>query len=385
MTTTIRPEELPELGIANDEESPFLLSGAEWYTLQRYVNDALTLPVSEQALRRDLGMLDGESLETFHKTLAKYGGSVEILRELIAGYGSINQNCRTWRDVTFPQSVNLADSIVHYSRKVPTYYGALADVLKGLRGKTGPDAEALRADARDILDELAADARMYADQAATVREAIIAFAQATKQDKTTITDVHDRMAAQMGNFSGRVKELNDSIDQLRKEIDKLNKDYEHSVVVAATSPTYAWVLPFGLIAAAIVAGVYGDAAAKLMKRINEAKAKLEQQNEELQIKVRLGTLMGLADNRLDGLIALIGPALEVIQKIEGIWRALASDLESVNTVIDSIETGLDERARLLHLRVTTAITQWQALGKQANDYRVNAFIDVPPPTKAAAS
>lgn len=348
----------------DDAESGFMLAQSEWLTLQRYINEALALPTNAEQLRRELMMQADEPVTPFG--------------ELISTYATINQNCTTWRDITFPSTVNLADAIVQYTTKVPIYYKALRDVMIQIRRKKGLDDTELRAEAHDMLDELAADATTYADQAQHVKEQIVAFSHATKADQTALKQLDTTMSRYIGNLDQRILDINNRLTQLRQEIDQYNKDYEKSVVVATTTLTYAWVFPIGLIAGAIVAGVYGDAAAKLKQRIDQARDENNQLSGELRTKSRLKDLTNRADQRVDQIQALLSPALVVIQKIEGGWRALANDLNSVKNDVATIEQSLFAEQLVSPSFVTVVVSKWKALAKNADAYRLNAFIDMQP-------
>ena len=113
----------------------------------------------------------------------------------------------------------------------------------------------------------------------------------------------------------------------------------HDVVVAATTPTYVWVWPFGTIAAAVVAGVYGDKAVKALERSRAAQQEINNLSDKLaadaQLMIAINTTEGGITNILDPLNA----ALPIIQKIQGVWGAIADDL---NTIINTIQTNIQE-------------------------------------------
>jgi hypothetical protein len=67
---------------------PFAMSTSEWLAIQRYVIDALALPVTEAEFRKALG--DGAPPDLSDFT------------QLVAAYKAINQHCAKWQNATFP-------------------------------------------------------------------------------------------------------------------------------------------------------------------------------------------------------------------------------------------------------------------------------------------
>ncbi|MGV9330688.1 hypothetical protein [Nocardia sp. NPDC003726] len=64
--------------------------------------------------------------------------------------------------------------------------------------------------------------------------------------------------------------------------------------------------------------------------------------------------------------------LPVIQKIEGVWGAISSDLETIRTMIDkNIE---QVPPIIMDLGVDAAIRKWAAVASEADSFRVNAYV-----------
>ena len=63
-----------------------------------------------------------------------------------------------------------------------------------------------------------------------------------------------------GNQSAKVAQIKQELAEASDALQAANDEYAHDVTVAATTPTYTWVWPFGTIAAGVVAGDYGKKA-----------------------------------------------------------------------------------------------------------------------------
>ena len=79
--------------------------------------------------------------------------------------------------------------------------------------------------------------------------------------------------------------LNDDIAETQRELDKASADYNYDVTVAATTPTYAWIFPFGTIPAVVVAGVYGKRATDAYKKMGECRDQIKTAQGDLQAKM----------------------------------------------------------------------------------------------------
>ena len=76
-----------------------------------------------------------------------------------------------------------------------------------------------------------------------------------------------------------------SIKAVERFLADAKKNYEHNVVVAATTPTYAWVLPVGLISAIVVAAVFGTRATSEKQAIDRYEAQLQQMAGKLRTAI----------------------------------------------------------------------------------------------------
>lgn len=75
-------------------------------------------------------------------------------------------------------------------------------------------------------------------------------------------------------------------------MDKVTKEYNYDVVVAATTLTYVWIFPFVTIPAVVVAGVYGNRATKAYKKMGELRDTI--QNEIAELNQKMSMTAGLA-------------------------------------------------------------------------------------------
>lgn len=110
-----------------------------------------------------------------------------------------------------------------------------------------------------LLNESASKASQLANNSNSVLQLVLRQMDSVKTSIYTLQNLQSKYNALLGT--------NAQIEKLRKEImddnahkDNANKDYEHYCTIAGTTPTYAWIWPFGTIAAGSVAGIYGAKA-----------------------------------------------------------------------------------------------------------------------------
>lgn len=370
MSTKTKTFDIGPGAIADPSEQggpDFVLSASEWYAIQSYVTSAMSndiMPRTDDAFRNYLGSAAPSDLSDF--------------QPLIKAYSDIYDHVSVWNNDTYPSSVSLASDVVAYSRQARIYYSPIIPLAEKLTND--PNDEKSKEKLQAILGVLINDADTYHKRAEEVLIKIKAFADETAQDKITLAGVDNKGGLykyyedKYGSTSEEVQSLTKEIEDQQRILDAANKEYEHDVVVASTTPSYAWVGIFGLIAAAVVAGIYGDKAVKALARAKAAQKKIDELQAELQVDANLMNSLNVTRNGLDKNIDLITEALPIIQKIQGVWASISDDLGNISELI---KTNIQEALPIImDLGVDAAIVQWEAVGKEADGYRVNAYITV---------
>jgi hypothetical protein len=360
-TYSIGPGALADAG-TNDGPG-FTLSKPEWVTIQRYVTDTLALPITQDQLRNSLGSGAPSDLSDF--------------QTLIDAYSGIHGHVITWRDTTFPSTVKLASSVYEYGKnKAPLYYGAILKEADALTAN--PDDEQASKALTAILNNLQATASGYAAQAKDASAQVKRFADATSDDRTALVGPDGNGGClkyygdKYGATSQDVQDLTNEVKAQRIILDNANKEYEHDVIVAATTPAYAWVGLPGLIAASVVAGKYGKAAVDALNRAKAAQAKINALEAKLAADANLMNALNASITGIQSISDDINNMLPVLQKIEGVWGGIADDL---NAIVELIDTDIRNALPIImSLGVDEAITAWSNVAAKADAYRVNAYI-----------
>jgi hypothetical protein len=342
----------------------FSLAATEWIAIQTYVIDGLALPTNNDQFKTYVGAGAPADLTPF--------------AELLTCFLDIYNQCSTWQKTTYPDTVSLASDIYDYGmNKAPSYYppiNKLADTLTD----DPTNAKAL-AMLKALLDNLSADAQKRADRATAVKAEVQKFADDTLASKTVLSGPPDKPG-------GLVKKYNDMIGaNSQDQQDCLNTitaqnllleadqaEYRQDVIIAATTPTYAWVPFVGLIAAAVVAGIYGKRATDALDRIAAERRKIKEMTDQIQADTNTMIAINASERGMTQILGALNAALPIIEKIEGIWGGIADDLKSIVTVIDTdIRQALPI---LMSLGVDEALKAWHNVAMSADVYRTNAYV-----------
>jgi hypothetical protein len=293
-------------------------------------------------------------------------------------YKTLHDHCSFWNDHTLPDSVSCAGDIVHYNEKVPIYYGALTKLLPKLE-MVPPDPDAVKTFTA-IVTQLSGNAQGYADHAASVKDAMTAFATQTKTDGTAVSVVHQKYVDKLGANSDTIKKLSDQITQDKSDLDAAEAEYREDVIIAATSATYAWIWPVGTIAAGTVAGIYGKRATDALARANGLKAAIDTEENELHSDQILIADLTRINSGLGDISQKIADALPALELMRGLRGAISDDLKNILTVVASDISQAPVWVK--SLGIDEAISDWADVAAKADAYRVNAYITTTTPDKA---
>jgi len=343
-------------GTLVDTQDRFALSSATWLSIQRYVATGSTLPVSDAAMRTTLKMDAAEPVDAF--------------KLLIQAYADVKAHCEAWKNTTYPAVVATASDVVSYGSAAPTYYQEMLDLVPAMIGGDGGAKKKFMA----ILDNRAKEAQKHADKAAAAYDGIKRFAGDTAADANRLEALGKQYDKTHGATSDEARGLLQKIGDQMAVIAKETSEYEHSVIVAATTPTYVWVSPLGTIAAIVVAGVYGDRATKALARLRDATAEVERLKGLEQRSTRLLLQIGEAQRQLLTTRERLAAALPLLQQIQGAWNGLVADLKAIQ---GAIETDIRNAADIIkNVGIKSVLTKWGEAAKRADQFRNGAFITV---------
>ncbi|ACY13953.1 hypothetical protein Hoch_1399 [Haliangium ochraceum DSM 14365] len=345
-------------GALSDENNQFIIDQETWQKIQVYAETALRLPIDEPTMRLVLERDPAESFTDFVP--------------LLTAYQATHAHAVDWDQNILPTSVELAVDISNYADKAGIYYGPLQQAIAAVVADSSDVGS--RALVEALLNDLAADAVEYEAAALEVQNDLNAFAVQLNSDRGALSTLVTEYQQSHGATGEEVEELREREAEIDALIDQLRDDYAHAVKVAATTPTYAWVGPPGLICAATVAGIYGSQATEILRQINDLEDQLNALGTDIRQRERLRRSLAYATESVTEIEDAVAQAIPAVATIRGHWQSMHGDLaQIVTTMRDDLPTAIP---LLQQLQVNLALSEWQSVGDKAEGYVLNAYISV---------
>ena len=335
----------------------FILTNKEMHAVQRYVNSAVNLPTD---------------IVSLNKLLTIPYPKPDELDRLFGTYKSLHDHCKYWKDNTLPSLVDCAADIENYNDKVSIYFGSLNDVLTLLNSQS-PDEQVVEK-YKAIINEMLATAQSYENHASQVADQMNDFVtkcETDSQELKTTMEIYDKL---YGDDSDQMKTMLQQSSDMGKCLNNLQKQYEHFLTTAVLSATYVWIFPFGTIAAAVVASIYGYDASDDQKQIRKTMESIRDLRDNIKVYAEVMYDLHQIEQNLGDIKVQLTQALQTIQKFQGAWHAIFKDLKNILSVIDE---GIDKAPyNIKELGITNAIRSWDKVAHLAQIYRVSAYITI---------
>ena len=153
-------------------------------------------------------------------------------------------------------------------------------------------------------------------------------------------------------------------------------EYNHDVIVAATSPTYAWIFPFGTIAAAIVAGIYGAKAVAAKKAIAAAEDEIaNNDNADITKKTSLVTAVTGLNTNATSLELKGNSFLSTVQGMENGFMTITADLSAICK--DVIQNPDRVSVYTTPTKISEAQSNWGIVQTAAQAFIITGLITIP--------
>lgn len=337
----------------------FLLDSDDQIALQVYLDTATRLPTSDSEMRMLLGYrTDGESKK---------------FADLIQVYGQIFSRCLDFKNNIYPESVNLAWLIAGYAQKSFTYYDRITEAFQefadGSRSETS-----VKEVVNDYVNILRKDIDWHISAAERVHTAFQTFDTGTTADQGRIELTANFYSDEFNLNEEIIKQKQSRIDALKGEIAALKAEYDQAVIIASTTPTYAWIPFVGWIVGPTVAGIYGAKAVELEKKMAVLGDELRTTDADLQLRIGLKASLSLVNDDLVGLKTKCAAALKALARIKTVWTNIDAALGRIPAELDDILNK--ETLRGLQRAVESASLEWAQVYQQAARYLATAFLRI---------
>jgi hypothetical protein len=352
----------PDLGPSKvaSPSNPFALNTEEMQELQTWMFFAQELPGTDDELRLFLGVDQSFDISGYE--------------DLVTAFQPVTQHAVYWADTLLPSLVALAADLVSY--------GTLAQsALPALKGLIPPQGKSMDPTAAQnflqTIQYMQSQASTCQQNASARYQDLQTFAATLQADQKSVSDTLTSYQQRLSGEGGEIQQLQNDLTSWQSDLSEAQAKYRHDVIVASTSPSYAWVgfpiCPVGLIAAGIVSGIYGARAKQAAAEIAADKQNIR--NDEKQLANDKLTMAALtnATNGLTTLLTDLVAVTGVIQTMEGGWDAIAGDLSSLAATLQSSETA---PGFLQGIDFDTATKDWANVVAAAQSYQSIAFVSV---------
>lgn len=346
-----------------DTEGEIILNAAEWYSIQAYVEYALQLPTTQADLRRELDVKRDDNWQEFTR----------LRLDMLDVYKAVNHHCTYWRDTVYPDLVGLADDITGYARTCADSYARLGRLSDEVGNDPETGDETFRT-FEELLDVLIEQAERRAGRAADVDKDVHDFCSLMKASSGQLDKAQGEAKAELEALKKDTEGFDQSIAQLREQLDKAKANYARNLAAARSIPAYAWIPIFGWIAGGVVGGVSAAELKKMKDAADKLAAQIAKQDKESQRKHLLMLRYQTASDQLLHLQEDLGGIEPVISKLVGVWRAIVTDLQDVRKTLNEDKTQADALWRTVDFGAVR--DSWETVSGKAEFWRKRAFIEV---------
>ncbi|KAL1738669.1 hypothetical protein HDZ31DRAFT_86122 [Schizophyllum fasciatum] len=369
-TDTVSAGDLTPKGLIN-EDSNYILQHDDIYSLLKYVCVGLILPQtpSQYEQRLQLSQDTAESISS-------------VLQPLLTAYISVSRHCEAFRTRTYPGITGIAVDVFNYAQNAagndsaPYWaYGKSHFHAFSIRELSATDPSNQEAAKQTIRNLIQFHVTSIADIQSETQAAVIAlraFEAQAMADRQAIQECQKAVIARLDIEEGDVNSLEQALARDRIELVAEAAAYEHDKNVACSTPSYAWIPIFGMIAASAVATVYGRRAAVMARLIASAKELILNTEGELSDEKSLIADLSAIEANVGSLLGSVDPAVTVVEKMMGVWQAISDDLNALQASVDS-DVGA-ANAALAQIIESKLTEKWNALATAVDKYRQASVI-----------
>ena len=346
-----------------------------WVYLQIYATCCLRLPNTAGALQATLDLTPSQA------------AGFSWFNAMYEAYDILDKAGKFFFSDVFDKMTSLGNGLKSYATDVAgqdSTFTLISSLVKPTDGsKADPEA------ALDILSDLKTTAANNATLAGQIKTNLATYktklvnAQSSMTSVKTDVDNDDKTSeATIKKLSGDENVMG-SIAQLRAMLDTDKAEYKHDVIVASTSVTYAWVFPFGTIAAATVAGIYGKRAVDMKDTIDKLEAQISSAEHELQVAVATQNTVTLAEDSLNSTINHTNIAIDKVTQVQNSWSDMATGLSYIS---DKVSYSIRTEDGKEKLAATDAVVyfmkkaqeRWTEIQPTIDQMVTNPYITVSP-------
>jgi len=373
MNTTV--QDIPELDLKQFNEllvskNPEAQHGPLWYAwhyLQVYTHYGLQLPHTQATLKLQLGISDPGRYTWFDPA--------------VEAYDTIYQASQHFIGAVFPGVVGLGNDLMSFAQEATGKDGNFSAMIDLLDDNEDQAALELVDDLRTKAIENSKKAAQVATDLGTYKGKLVTAIGQLSNVKTKINQDDQVSQKTIDGLLSQDPKSSTSIKAVEKFLADAKANYEHNVVVAATTPTYAWVLPTGLIAAIVVASIYGKRATDEKAAIDSYESQLKQMALKLRTAIETRSVLEAADYGISNALSKTELAERDATTVQNAWNQLVKGVDEIKTKISGMLREQDGQKKLatkrtIQLYAKQAADKWEPLVPVLHDLTDEPYISI---------
>jgi len=373
MNTTV--QDIPELNLDKFKEllvstDPKAQHGPLWYAwhyLQVYTHYGLQLPHTQSTLKLQLGINDP----------GRYGW----FDPAVEAYDTVYKASEHFIGAVFPGVVGLGNELMSFAKEATGKDGNFSAMLDLIDQNEDQAALELVDDLRTKAIDNSKKAATVASDLGTYKGQLVAAKGQLDAVKKAI-DADDQVSKKtIDDLLSDDPKSSTSIKAVERFLADAKKNYEHNVVVAATTPTYAWVLPVGLISAIVVAAVFGTRATSEKQAIDGYEAQLQRMAGKLRTAIETRGVFEAADYGISNALNKTELAETNATTVQNAWNQLVIGIDKIKDKISGMLREQDGQKKLaakplIKTYAKHAGDAWQALLPALQDLTDEPYISI---------
>ncbi|RAK77617.1 uncharacterized protein BO72DRAFT_403456 [Aspergillus fijiensis CBS 313.89] len=372
----------------DDDGATFAFADADMGKLNRYLHGGRVLPRDKDSFCQKVGILDQSKITDhiwtqINSLIGTYKEASRIFTDCTEFLGSDSsaEKPRQWMKeddgddsafdalCTFDKMNTLASQIYGYADTAgaddSSYYRFMFQQCEKYNDPdaTSEDKKKAQKAIEDVTEDLLSDIAPMQLHAKKVSDALDLFEKACEQRENALVDSETSMTTILNVDLGDIDDLREKIDSQLADIAADQKIIDADRYDQEMTAAYVWIPIIGTIAGPIVFAERQADVEKYEKKIADLKASISSEQDKIALHQQLqGHVTAMSD-----LKALIGPAKETAEKLEGGWNLIGDEIQLVHDTAKRLEDkipGVD----FAEYQLQSIVGEWKKLYKGVREY-----------------
>lgn len=330
-----------------------LLNKAQWQQVQMYLKNCAGLP---------LKVGDDPSKGEF-----PFADSVAV-------YNTMHDAGAVFQTGALVDAKSMANTLFDYGTTSKESFAAVSNLMNQGSG----DKTVLK----QIFGSLKEKTAGYQLAAKSIFDGTKTFADVIGASGTDLTNITKKYVDQAGGLKTDIENI------------KLDITAQHTVITTAQAKIlsdqkvidntvyYSWIPLIGTIVALAEIITHSNDIEEQIKKIKAAISALQVDNTKLAKDQAEMSQLIYAETFNNNQIQLIGEVMPSLQKIEGAWGTIGTELGDILTNIEAAEKTSDVPC-LADIKLSTAVSEWNQVANDAHDFMLNFYVQADTTAKAA--